>query len=290
MLAIVGALIVIASVIGGFLLEGGQMAVLIQPIELLIIGGAAAGSLLIAASPALLKKIGAISAHAIKGANVSKAGYIELLSLLFELLKLAKSNPLGVEPHVDDPEQSSIFTKYPGVLHNHHAVEFIADTLKVMLSGSMSPYDLEDLMNADIDATHAEELIVPEQVSKVGDAMPGLGIVAAVLGVVITMGKLTQGKEVIGHSVAAALVGTFLGILLSYGFVQPLSSRIVIMLGVEGNFMQVIKSGLLAYAKGCSPNVCVEFARRTILPEYRPGFEEVDQALQAAKGGGEKAA
>ena len=169
---------------------------------------------------------------------------------------------------MDDPSQSSIFTKYPGVLNNHHALDFIADTMKVMLSGSMSPYDLEDLMNADIDSAHSEELVVPEQVSKVGDAMPGLGIVAAVLGVVITMGKLTQGKEVIGHSVAAALVGTFLGILLSYGYVQPLATRIVGLLSVEGNYMQVIKGALLAYAKGCSPNICIG-RRRSILPEYR---------------------
>lgn len=264
----VGLFIVTVSVVGGYLLEGGNMAVLFQPIELLIIGGAAAGSLVISSPPSLLKMIVHLIGVSIKGSHVSKAAYIELMSLMFELLKLAKSNPLGVEPHVDDPEQSNIFTKYPGVLHNHHAVEFIADSMKVMLSGSMSPYDLEDLMNADIDAAHAEENRAPETVNKIADAMPGLGIVAAVLGVVITMGKLTQGKEVIGHSVAAALVGTFLGILLSYGYLQPLAARMVNVLSVEGNYMQVIKAALLAYAKGCSPNVCVEFSRRAILPEF----------------------
>lgn len=289
MLAIIGALIVTGCVVGGYLMEGGNIGVLVQPIELLIIGGAAAGSLVISSAPSLLKAIGTQIAGVLKGSHINKAVYIETLTCLFEILKLAKSNPLGVEPHVDDPAQSNIFSKYPGVLHNHHALDFIADTLKVMLSGSISPYDLEDLMNADIDAAHAEEHLVPTTVTRIGDAMPGLGIVAAVLGVVITMGKLTQGKEVIGHSVAAALVGTFLGILLSYGFLQPLAARIEANLALEGNYMNVVKSTLLSFAKGCSPNVCVEFGRRSITPEFRPSFEELDQAVQAAKGG-EKAA
>lgn len=289
MLLIVGALIVMGSVFGGYLMEGGHIEVLVQPIELLIIGGAAAGSLLISSSPALLKQIGKQIAGTLKGTGINKAKYLELLACLFELLKLAKSNPLGIEPHVEDPHQSSIFQKYPGVLHNHHALDFISDTLKVVVSGSINPYDLEDLMNLDIDSAHAEENAAPGTVTRIGDAMPGLGIVAAVLGVVITMGKLTQGKEVIGHSVAAALVGTFLGILASYGFMQPLSAKMASNLEEEGNFLIAIKSSILAYAKGCSPNVCVEFGRRSILPASRPSFKEVDAALQAAKGG-EKAA
>ena len=289
MLVIVGSLIVFICVFGGFLLEGGHIEVLVQPIEMLIIGGAALGSLLTSSSPASIKQMLKQVTGTVKGTGITKAKYLELLSCLFELLKLAKANPLGIEPHVDDPEQSSIFTKYPGVLHNHHALDFIADTLKVLLSGSMSPYDLEDLMNVDLESAHAEEHAAPETISRIGDAMPGLGIVAAVLGVVITMGKLTQGKEVIGHSVAAALVGTFLGILASYGFMQPLAAKMNSNLAEEANFMTAIKSALLAFAKGCSPNVCVEFARRSIVPANRPSFEEADQAMQAAKGG-EKAA
>jgi chemotaxis protein MotA len=169
------------------------------------------------------------------------------------------------------------------VLKNHHAIHFIADTLKVQISSPVSPYDLEELMNVDLEAAHAEEHKAIATVNRVGDAMPGLGIVAAVLGVVITMGKLSQGKEVIGHSVAAALVGTFLGILISYGFMQPLAAKMENNCQQEGKYMEVIKQGILAFAKGCSPKVCVEFARRTIPPDFRPTFEEVDKAASNVK-------
>jgi len=282
MLVIVGSLVVIISVFGGFALEGGHMAVLFQPIELLIIGGAAVGSLLISSNPQLIKDIIARVLGTLKPSEISKDYYIEWLKLLFELTKTAKANPLSLEPHVEKPEASEIFKRYPKPLHNHHAIHFLTDTLKVQISSAMNPYDLEDLMDADIAAAHAEELQVPAVVTRVGDAMPGLGIVAAVVGVVITMGKLSQGKEVIGHSVAAALVGTFLGILISYGFFQPLSAQIDLKINEEGKVLTVIKACLLAFAKDCSPKVCVEFARRTIPPSVRPSFEEVDKATSGA--------
>jgi len=278
MLTIVGIIIVFASVFGGYLMEGGHMEVLLQPIELLIIGGAAGGSLLISSPISLLKMIGKQIGGTFKGHTIGKEQFIELLMLLFELTKTAKANPLSLEPHVEKPETSEIFKKYPGVLANHHATDFICDTLKVQISAAMSPYDLEDLMTTDIKAAHAEEHRAPATVQRIGDAMPGLGIVAAVLGVVITMGKLTQGKEVIGHSVAAALVGTFLGILASYGFMQPLAAKMEENNKNEGEYIEVIKSCLLAFAKECSPKVCVEFARRSISPAVRPSFEEVDKA------------
>lgn len=287
MMAIVGSLIVTFSVVGGYLLEGGKIEVLFQPIELLIIGGAAVGSLIVSASPSLMKQIVQQILGVLKGHAPTKAEYLELIGLLFELCKTAKANPLAIEGHVENPENSEIFKKYPSVMKNHHALHFLCDTLKVQLSGSMSPYDLEDLMNCDLNTTHAEELKGPEVVSKMGDAMPGLGIVAAVLGVVITMGKLAGGKEVIGHSVAAALIGTFLGILFSYGYIQPLSSRITANIGIEGRYMDVIKQSLLALAKNCGPKVCVEFGRRAIPPDVRPTFAEVDAATTA---GGAKAA
>jgi chemotaxis protein MotA len=285
MLTIIGVLIVIGTVFGGYLLEGGHLEVLIQPIELMIIGGAALGSLLISSPIPLIKSIlGQVGQAVTKQGGPSTAQYTELLLVLFDLLKLAKSNPLGIEPHVENPTSSDIFGKYPSFLANHHAVHFLCDTLKVQISASMSPYDLEDLMDTDLTSTHEEELLAPATVNRVGDAMPGLGIVAAVLGVVITMGKLTQGKEVIGHSVAAALVGTFLGILASYGFMQPLAAKMESNIASEGKFLHVIKSALIAYAKDCSPKVCVEFARRTIPPQVRPTFEEVDQATSKKPG------
>jgi chemotaxis protein MotA len=282
MLSIVGAVIVCICVFGGFILEGGNIAALVQPIELLIIGGAAAGSLVIAASPTLIKGIIARCLQVLKGSGISKAAYIELLQCMFELIKMASANPISIEPHVENPENSEIFKRYPGVLHNHHCIEFICDTLKVQIASSLSPYDLEDLMNYDLDAVHAEEHHLVASVNRVSDAMPGLGIVAAVLGVVITMGKLDQGKEVIGHSVGAALVGTFIGILLSYGFIQPLAAKIETIMAEEAAFMNTSKICLLAFAKGVNAKVCAEFGRRAIPSEFRPSFKEVDEATANA--------
>jgi len=275
---------VFGTVFGGYLMEGGHIQVLIQPIELMIIGGAALGSLLISSPISLLKAmvaqlIGTIT----KKGSPTEEEFVSLLSLLFEIIKTAKGNPMSIEPHLDKPEDSEIFKKYPVVLHNHHALEFLCDTLRMMISTMMNPYDLEDLMDTDINSAHEEEHKVPATVTRIGDAMPGLGIVAAVLGVVITMGKLAEGKEVIGHSVAAALVGTFLGILLSYGFMQPLAAKIELNIAGEGRFFQVIKVALISYAKNCSPKVCVEFARRSIPPESRPSFEVVDKATSSVK-------
>jgi chemotaxis protein MotA len=287
MLVIIGALVVTCAVFGGYMMEGGKLAVLIQPIELLIIGGAAFGSLLISSPVPLIKEIIRQVLGTLKGASVTRDHYTEVLLLLFELCKNAKANPLSIEAHVEKPSESEIFKRYPKVLANHHALDFICDSLKVQISSPMSPFDFEDLMDKDIATAHLEEHKAPTTVTRVGDAMPGLGIVAAVLGVVLTMGKLTQGKEVIGHSVASALVGTFLGILISYGFLQPLSAKMDDNLQADGKFMEVLKVGLLAFAKNCSPKVCVEFSRRTIPPELRPTFTEVDQLTSNA---GKKAA
>jgi chemotaxis protein MotA len=282
MLSIIGAVIVCICVFGGFIPEGGNIAALVQPIELLIIGGAAAGSLIIAASPHLIKGIIARCLQVLKGSGVSKATYTELLQCMFELIKMAAANPISIEPHVENPENSEIFKRYPGVINNHHCIEFICDTLKVQIASSLSPYDLEDLMNYDLDSVHAEEHHLVASVNRVSDAMPGLGIVAAVLGVVITMGKLDQGKEVIGHSVGAALVGTFIGILLSYGFIQPLAAKIETIMSEEAAFMNTAKICLLAFAKGVNAKVCAEFGRRAIPSEFRPSFKEVDEATANA--------
>ncbi|OFZ17998.1 MAG: flagellar motor stator protein MotA [Bdellovibrionales bacterium GWB1_55_8] len=281
MLVFLGLAVVVLAVFGGFVLEGGKLQVLLQPVELLIIFGAALGSLLISAPIPLIKSIIQQALGSPKDKQQSKAQYTELLLLLYELCKTAKMNPLSLEPHVESPETSEIFKRYPGVLSNHHAVEFICDTLKVQISSSLSPYDLEDLMDTDISAAHEEEHRAPATVARIGDAMPGLGIVAAVLGVVITMGKLTQGKEVIGHSVAAALVGTFLGVLGSYGFMQPLAAKMENNLAEEAQVFHVIKAALLAFAKDAPPKVCVEFARRRVAPGSRPSFEEIDQATSS---------
>lgn len=283
MLVIVGALTVMISVFGGYaVVGGGHLNVLWQPSEFIIIGGAGIGGLLTSANPSTIKTMIHQVLGTLKGPPVSKKIYLEALMLLFELCKTAKANPLSLEPHVEKPEASEIFKRYPGILHNHHAIDFICDTLKVQISSPMSPYDLEELMDADIAVVHEEEGRPVSIVNRVGDAMPGLGIVAAVLGVVHTMGKLSEGKEAVGNSVAAALVGTFIGILISYGFMQPLAAKMDLNNQDGGKLFNVLKAALLAYAKNCSPKVCVEFARRTIPAEFRPSFEEVDKATSSA--------
>ncbi len=291
MLVIIGGIFVTACVFGAYASHGGNLAVLWQPIEVIIIVGSGLGAMVISSSPAVLKEIVHQVLHTFKGKPPSKEQYTELLLLMYEIIKTAKGNPLSLEAHVEKPEASEIFKRYPSVVANHHALHFLCDTLKVQISAPMSPYDLEDLMDKDIESIHAAEMKAASQVGKFGDAMPGLGIVAAVLGIVQTMGKLSQGKEVIGNSVAAALVGTFLGILISYGFVGPLAARIELGINDAAGIFNSIKVALLAYAKDCSPKVCVEFARRSIPPEVRPSFEEVDKATSnAGKGGGAAAA
>lgn len=291
MLVILGALIVTFSVFGAFAAHGGNLAVLWQPAEVVIICGAGFGSLLVAADGGLIKEIAHQIMNALKGKKTSKVEYTQTLLLLYEIIKTAKGNPLSLEAHVEKPETSEIFKRYPAMIANHHALHFLCDTLKVQISAPMSPYDLEDLMEKDIEAIHNAEVRAPAQVAKIGDAMPGLGIVAAVLGVVQTMGKLTMGKEVIGHSVAAALVGTFIGILISYGYLQPLSAKMEAGIADSGAVFNTIKAALIAFAKDCSPKVCIEFARRSIPPEVRPSFDEVDKATSSVgKGGGSAAA
>jgi chemotaxis protein MotA len=283
LITIVGLIVVLGSVLAGYVLHHGKLIVLYQPTEFLIIGGAALGSLIVAAPGSVLKMIGAQLGQTITGKGVSKEEYIEWLLVLFALTKQAKTDMLALEAQIEKPETSDIFKKYPRVLANHHAMSFLCDTMKVQISSSLPPFDLEELMDRDLQAIHQEEAQGPTAVGRIGDAMPGLGIVAAVLGVVITMGKLSQGKEVIGNSVAGALVGTFLGILLSYGFIQPLVAKMENNIHEEGKVLEVIKSALIALAKEASPKVCVEYARRTIPPHVRPTFEEVDQATSGAK-------
>jgi chemotaxis protein MotA len=282
-LSLVGVIVVFVGVFGGYMLHGGDILIIWQPTEFIVMGGAAIGSVLIATPMPIVKEMIKQIGGAFKDSGHSKADYMELLLLLFELCRKYKTDLLSLEPHVEDPEKSDIFTKYPTVLKNHHAVGFMSDTLKVQISSPVPPYDLEDLMNADIGTAHEEEGKGPATVQTLGDAMPGIGIVAAVLGIIITMGKLSEGKEVIGQSVAAALVGTMLGVLAAYGFLSPLAGKMNSNIGQEGKYMEVVKQALLACAKNCSPQICVEFARRTIPPEVRPSFTEVDEATANIK-------
>jgi chemotaxis protein MotA len=284
MFVIIGAAVVIIGVIGGFVLEGGPIMVLIQPVEFMIILGAAIGSLMVMSPPAVLKGIIGSSLGVLKGDPYSKEQYVNVLKTLFDLFNVAKRDGLiALEPHVMEPEKSSIFTKNDFLLKHHHALDYLCDTMKLLLGGGVPPYDVEALLEADIDTHHAESANAPMIVQKIGDALPGLGIVAAVLGIVITMQAISGPPEVIGHKVAVALVGTFLGILLSYGFVQPLATHMELLQASEVRFLECIKAGVVAYAKGNAPIIVVEFARRVIYSNVRPTFSEVEDAVRGAK-------
>ena len=293
MLLIVGSLIVIGSVAGGYLMHGGVLEVLWQPTELLIIGGAALGSLLIGTPMAILKNlIGQMKRFFSKGAGAND--FLELLGMQYQLYRLVQqSGVMSLESHFEDPHKSAILAKYPRFLARHGAVDFLADSVKVIIIGGISPHDLEALMDEDLEVHHHEALKPSQTLTKIGDAMPGLGIVAAVLGVVITMGKIDGPPSEIGHSVAAALVGTFLGILLCYGFVGPMGTFLEHAVNDEGHYEKCLKTGLLAVYKGFPPSIAVEFARRVLPHEVRPSFEATEQYCKNAKASGgdaEKAA
>jgi chemotaxis protein MotA len=284
MFVIIGIVIVLVAVLGGFAIEGGPFLVLMQYAEFLIIVGASIGALLISTPGKLLSKILKRLIAALTGKKVTKETYLSLLKVMYELFQVGqKDGVIGLEQHVENPEKSSIFSKYPAIAKNEHLLHFLTDTIRLLVVGGAEPFDLEGLMDADIE-THHQETSKPAQIlQKIGDSMPGLGIVAAVLGIVITMQAIDGPPQEIGHKVAAALVGTFLGVLLSYGFVQPLATNIEITTEEESRMFEAIKAGIVAFAKGMQPLIAVEFARRTIFQDYRPSFKEMEEVLKGTK-------
>jgi len=251
--------------------------------ELLIIGGAAIGALLISTPLNVIKGIIAQLKGALAGGYARK-DYLELLVMMFEVFNVARKDGLiGLENHVEHPDESDIFKRYPKFLKNHHAVAFFVDTMRVIISGAVQPHDLEDLMENDIEAMHEEEMMPSQALGSTADALPGLGIVAAVLGVVITMAAIDGPPEEIGHKIAAALVGTFLGVLGCYGFVGPLSHSLKHRVSENKQYINCMKHALLAFNKGVAGVIAVEFARRTLYAEARPGFTELEEACNAAK-------
>lgn len=284
MFVIIGIVLVFASLIIGYTMHHGNLAVLIQINEFIIIGGAAIGSVLISQPLSVVKKIITGIIGTLKPPKVSKKAYIELLQLLYEMFQFAKREGLiALEQHIENPNESSIMTKYPTFLSNHHGVEFLCDTLKVVLSGGVPAHDLEELMDIDIDAIHEEEEVPPAAVVNVADAFPGLGIVAAVLGIITTMGAINEGAERVGASVAAALVGTFFGVLMAYGVVGPIGRKMEGDMKLASKYLLVIKAALLSFAKGAPASVAVEYGRRSIDPENRPSFKETEEALKGAR-------
>lgn len=280
----VGAIIVIVCVFGGYMAAGGHLQVVFQPFEVVIIGGAALGGLIIGNTTSTIKMVIKQVMHALLGKGPTKQDYLELLQMLFQLFQIfRKDGPQAVEKHIEEPNSSEIFKAYPKFLKNHHAVDFLCDTMKITLSADLSQYDVDDLLDQDIKVAHEEEHAGQHAVQSVADALPGLGIVAAVLGIVHTMDYLTAGVETIGAHVAAALIGTFLGVLMCYGFIGPIATKIKADIEVEGRYLAVIKAALVSLQRGAPPLVCVEFARRSIYPSERPTFDEMDQATKEGK-------
>ncbi|HYD52686.1 MAG TPA: flagellar motor stator protein MotA [Gemmatimonadaceae bacterium] len=277
MLIIVGFVIVFGSVIYGYTSHHGNLAVLWQPSELIIIGGAGLGAFMIGNPLHVVTGTMKAVLALLKPNPYGEKAYAELLQVLYDIFQKARKDGLiGLESHIEEPEKSEIFKKYPNFSRNHHAVSFLCDTLKVLLTGTVEDHHLSEILDVDLEKQHHEHLKIPNALTKIGDAMPGFGIVAAVLGVVITMGAIGGSAQEIGEKVAAALVGTFLGILLAYGVFAPVASALESRIHAEHDYMLCIRTAMLSFARGDAPMTAVEFARRNIEPTERPSFSELE--------------
>lgn len=288
MFVIIGLVVVFGCILAGFTMSGGQVGVLIQINEFIVIGGAGLGSVLIANPLPTVMATVKSALNLLKGNPYTKDKYMELMQMLYDMFQMARREGMvSLDQHVERPHDSKFFSQYPFFYNHHHGLYFMADTMKVIVTGSVAAHDLSDMMETDMDTMHEEALKPSQIITTVGDAMPGFGIVAAVLGVVITMGSIGGKPEEIGHHVAAALVGTFIGILLSYGVFGPMAKSMEGQVKSEEQYMNCIRYALLSFARGDAPLTAVEFARRNIEPAMRPSFAEMEQTL---KGGGNKMA
>ena len=281
---IIGCIIVTASVLVGYVLAHGNLMAIWQPIELLIIGGAAFGAFIITNPVSVIKKVFASIPQLLGGSKYNKKSYMELLALMYDLFnKSRKDGIMSLETDIDEPDQSPLFQKYPKIVKNHHVMDFITDYLRLMVSGSMNPFELENLMDVELETHHHEAALPSHALNNVSDGLPGFGIVAAVLGVVITMNSLDGPVTEIGAHVAAALVGTFLGILLAYGFVGPMGAYLGHLAQEESKFLECIKVCFLATLNGYSPQIAVEFGRKTLYSSDRPTFQELEDHVKGRK-------
>ena len=284
MLVIIGYIIVCASVFGGFAMAGGHLAALFQPLELLMIGGAALGAFLVGNNNKAIKATIAALPSLFKGSRYTKELYMELMSLLFEVLsKVRKEGLMSIEGDIDKPEESPLFSKYPAVLADHHIIEFMTDYLRLMVLGNMDAFQIENLMDNEIETHHHEGAVPAHVIAKVGDGLPAFGIVAAVMGVVHTMESVGIPPAELGILIAKALVGTFLGILLAYGFVGPLASLLEQKLDESSKMYQCVKVTLLASLNGYAPALAVEFGRKVLFSTERPTFNELEDHIKKSK-------
>lgn len=278
MFVIIGFALVAGSVITGYVMHHGELAVLWQANEVVIICGSAFGAVVVGNPPSVVKAMFGQTLALVKPNPYNRDAFRDLLRVLYGIFYAARKEGLvGIEPHVENPHESALFNAYPTFAANHHAVAFLADTMKVLLTGAVEDHHLSEILDMDLEQHHSEAMVVPTQMQSVADALPGFGIVAAVLGIIITMGKIGGSPEAVGESVAAALVGTFLGILLAYGVVGPLATALHGRAEAEERYMSCIRTALLSFARGDPPITSVEFARRNIEPEDRPSFTELEE-------------
>jgi chemotaxis protein MotA len=284
MSTIIGLVVVIGAVLGGFAMSGGPFAVLFQPNELIVIGGAAFGALIVSSPGKIMKRVASAFKKGFQNHIPTAKDYEALLQLLYGVFQLTRrEGMLALESHLENPNESVLFKKYPAVTHRHHAMTFLCDGLRQLVDGC-SVSELSLLFETEMETLHDEEHQPISLLKTTGDALPGLGIVAAVLGIIITMGHMDGGPEVIGHHVAAALVGTFIGILLCYGVMAPIATSIEMQAQAETRFLMAIREGVLCAARGNAPELSVEFARRVIFTDERPTSKEMPKLLAAAKG------
>ena len=278
---VIGLVVVLASCVAGFMLSGGQLLALFQPFELLIIGGAALGAMVMSNPLAVTIDIMKSAGKLLKASPFAKEAYLDLFALLYDLFnKMRREGLLGIEKDIDDPEASPIFSKHTGVDRIHGAREFIIDYLRVMTLGGVATHDLDALFEAELETHHAESHLVPGALGKVADALPGFGIVAAVMGIVITMSHIGGPPAELGHHVGAALVGTFLGILLSYGVVGPMSVYLEHQAREEAKYFECIKVAMMASFSGAPPQLAVEFGRKILYHAIRPTWDEVEERVK----------
>lgn len=281
---LIGVVTAVACTLGGYVGAGGHLSVLADaaPLEIVIMGGTAAGGFIIANPKPVKKGVGKALKLLFQKPKFNKESYIELLSMMYQMFKLAKTKGmLALEAHVEKPEESSIFQAFPSFLHNHHALEFFCDYLRLFTLGADKPYEIEALMDEELEVHHAENEAIAGAVQNIADGMPAIGIVAAVLGVIHTMGAISEPPEVLGRLIGGALVGTFMGVWTAYGFIGPMGNYIKATLEAEGRYLQCLKIGMLAHLQGFAPSISVEYARKTLLNDVRPTFTEVEEATQA---------
>jgi len=282
MLPIIGGAIIFVAAIGAFALEEGKFGILIQPLEFVIIAGVAVGSYIIANRGNVLGRTVVYLSSVFRGRRYNKDSYLELLSLLYTAFKLAKTKGmLALEQHVENPQESNLFQRFPAFMNDQSSLVFLCDYLRLLTLGTDNPHEVEALMDEEIETNHQEALLVPNALQVVADALPAIGIVAAVLGVIVTMGVIDQPAPVIGTHIGAALTGTLMGVLFSYGFVGPIASLLRQDVEAEMKYLQCMKAGILAHMQGYAPAVSVEFARKALMTDVRPTFYEVEATVSS---------